>query len=152
MPVDAILWNLEQNQELHAAAPHDDNACLVVTNYMEAHGTFQALTTNSTVAAIVASPNLGQGLLIDSMIVFARKHTNKEYSLQLTDDTQTEVLLTADLTNEDLKFTFAVPNGWKGWKNARLEVVTTSTKVITTTVGYAKVPKADTFSAWDAQR
>ena len=153
MPIHFSAWSHEQNKELHASSPHDDkNVCLVTTNYFEAHGTFKSVAITSTEVNIVSQPNLGQGIIVDSMLLNARKHNGKDITIQMTDGVNTEVIFTADLTNQDLTLTHNVPHGWKGWENARLEVVSGSTKQVSITLGYAKFPKALSYSAWDKLR
>ena len=41
---------------------------------------------------------------------------------------------------------------WRGWKDARLEMVTTGTFASTVSLGYIKVATSLPFAEWDALR
>ena len=152
MPLKVNLVHGKTGKDYHVASPHTDDICLVVTNYLEAHGAFKAVAITSTGVNIVSQPNNGQGIIVDSILLNARKHTNKDVTIQMTDGTNTETIFTADLTNQDLTLAHSIPHGWKGWKDARLEVISGSTKQVSVTLGYAKFPNADEFGVWDNNR
>ena len=152
MPLKVNLVHGKTGKDYHVNSPNTDDVCLVVTNYLESHGTFKSVTITSTGAIIVSQPDNGKGIIVDSLLLNARKHNAKDVTIQMTDGTNTETIFTADLTNQDLTLAHSIPHGWKGWKDARLEVISGSTKQVSVTLGYAKFPNADEFGVWDNNR
>ena len=74
-------------------------------------------------------------------------------TVQFTDGVNTETVFSAELTNEAVNLSVPVAEGWRGWMDARLEVVLSGADtVVNVTSAYIKVTGAITFSEWDGLR
>jgi len=153
MGLKAFLVERKTGKSLHSASPHDDNACLVTTDYFEAHGTFKSTAFATAQTVDVSSPDLGGALVVTSILMRAAKKNAGTVTLQFDDGTNTEAIFgPALLTNAELTLAFSIPSGWKAWKDATLQVVTNSDFIVSVTVGYAKIPVGEDFGSWDAAR
>ena len=74
-------------------------------------------------------------------------------SLVFDDDTNSETLFTALLTNDPIPFgSWSVKGRLQGWRDARLDMVTVGTVTVFVTVVYMQLPKGLLFSDWDNLR
>jgi len=72
--------------------------------------------------------------------------------LRFTDDVETITIFKSILTDAPVAFGGALGGVWRGWKDARLEVVTVQDFEYTVTIGYVKERDGLTYADWDARR
>jgi hypothetical protein len=124
----------------------------VVSSIAETHGNFKAINVNVAGTTTVTAPNINGAIIITDILLSAERVNNGSVVLSFTDDTETIVIFKAVVT--DAPVTIAAPlNGrWRGWKDARLELVVTLDVETSASVGYYKVKDGLPFSDWDARR
>jgi len=137
---------------LYTHDPFGHGPMLVTTDFYEAHGTFQAVAIAAATTTVISTPDEGGAIAINSMLLSAEKSNGNTVVVRFTDGVNTEVLFNQLLTNFDLNITLALPHGWRGWKNAGIEVVTSGTDTVNITLGYTKLNVGEEFSTWDAKR
>lgn len=140
-------------QALLTQKPFNGEELLAFSSFHEQHGVFKAVSLAAEGTQIVSSPDPGGALVLTSFLVSAKKKTASVLILQVTDGVQTESIFEALLTNEAVNMPVPLVGGWRGWKDARLEVVLTGADTdVRVTAGYTKIREGEEYSAWDARR
>ncbi|MCK5013204.1 MAG: hypothetical protein KAS66_05250 [Candidatus Omnitrophica bacterium] len=150
--IEAKLIDGLTGDALHTHDPYGHGSMLAVTNFHEAHGSFKATQSTSAQTITLTEPSVGGALAISSLLISARKSQGNSITIRFTDETNTEVVFAQLLTNLDVSVPIAITHGWRGWKDARLELTTTGTDQVNITVGYSKLERGVPFDAWDAMR
>jgi len=117
-----------------------------------AHGTFKAAQRSSAGTTILTNPANGGSLHLTDLILTTDKTNASNVTLQFTDDTETIIIAVGDSTNAPVNLAVAFNGRVQGWKDARLEMVTTGGVSATCMVGYHKMSKGIAFSEWDSRR
>lgn len=125
---------------------------LIVANEKDQHGVFKAQQRTSAGTTILASPTGGGALALTDLMITTDKTANSSVVIHFTDDTETEVVMEADSANNTVNLAIAFAGLWRGWKDARLEMVTVDTVTATVAVGYMKIVSGQFFAEWDALR
>jgi hypothetical protein len=75
-------------------------------------------------------------------------------TIRFTDGTETVNLYIVPLTDAPASFSVSFAGKWMGWRDARIEMVTSIDGAAIVSVGYTKIPSAHTLSyaEWDAAR
>ena len=75
-------------------------------------------------------------------------------TVQFEDDTNTVIIFVADLVDAPVNMGIAFAGRWRGWQDARFEMVTSQATDSTVSIGYyfIKGVGALSFVDWDAQR
>ena len=150
--IEAKLIDGLSGNTLHTHDPYGHGSMLAVTNFHEAHGSFRATQSTTAQTVIVAEPGVGGAIAISSLLISAHKSNGNSITVQFTDGTNTEIVFAQLLTNLDISVPIAITHGWRGWRDARLELITTGVDQVNITVGYSKLEKGMPFDAWDAIR
>lgn len=148
-----ILADAKTGDALHTHAPFDGEEILVVTSFHEEHGQFKPVTLTAQGTAVVTQPDPGGAIVITSFLISARKKNLSVVTLRFTDGANTENIFSAELTNDAVNMPVSFVPGWRGWEDARLEVVLTGADTtVNVTAGYTKIPGSKEFSEWDGLR
>lgn len=125
----------------------------VVADHQHAAGVFKAATRESAGTTIIVQPAGGGSVSLHDILISAEKKNAGELTLQFTDGTQTEVIFAPIVTDAPVNVGLSIKGQWRGWKDARVELVTAGATFKTTvTLGYAKLSDGLEFSEWDAKR
>jgi hypothetical protein len=116
------------------------------------HASFKSVTRTTAGTTIVTAPNLGGAIIISDIVVTSDKTNATNVTVRFTDGTNTINLLVGDSTNNSINLAIAFAGKVQGWKNARLEVVTTGNVTATVTCVYYKTKKSLDFQDWNARR
>lgn len=153
--IKTALACLESGEPIHAMSMPvngDEFHFLVTTTIAESHGAFKAATRTSAGTTIVTSPSNGGSIVLTDLLISADKVNGALVTVQFTDGVETIVIFNADVTDAPFNTAIAFKGQWRGWKNARLELVTTGVVNSTASVGYYKIKAGLDFSEWDALR
>lgn len=138
---------------LYTNSPYNGERILATSSYHETNGVFKAVTRTTQGTTIITEPVLGAAVVITGILVTARKSNLAVITMQLTDDVQTETLFSAELANEAFNVPITIPYGWRGWVNARLELVlSVADATVNVTTTYTKIPTGEDYTTWDAKR
>lgn len=128
--------------------------CLVVAKTEEVLGTFKSTTRNSAGTSIVTQPDTDGSIYLTDLLITADRVNGATVTIRFTDDIDIINIFVADTTDAPVNLAIPFKGNWQGWKNARLEVVTTGNVTATVAVGYYKIPSNFTlnYEPWDAKR
>jgi len=142
-----IIAAEEHNEETHGKHYH-----LLTMGIGEAHGLFKAVSGTTAATTTVTEPSLGGNLALLSLMLSAEKKNTGSIEIRFTDDVETITVFKAILTDAPVAFGGAIGSVWRGWRNARLEVVTVQDFTYTVTAGYIKERQALIYSDWNSRR
>jgi len=127
---------------------------LVTCSPCHIKGAFKSVSRTTAGTSIITSPITDGSLYLTDLVISSEKKAGNVITIQFTDDTETISILDADATDAPVVFSVSFQGKWQGWKNARLEVVTTVDANITVACGYIKVPieLTETYTEWNANR
>jgi len=114
------------------------------------HGLWKAVSGTTAATTIVTAPLTGGNLHVLNITVSGEKKNTGTIELQFTDGTNTITLFKAILTDSAVNVSIA--GNYKGWKDARLEVVTATDFTYTVLCSYIKQSEGLDYSDWDARR
>lgn len=129
-----------------------DKKVLVSTKEAMTHGVFKASTRTTNGTTTVTSPDTGGAIILTDLIITSDKTANSSVIVRFTDGSNTIDVTVGDSVNAPVNIALAFGGCWRGWKDARLEMVTTGAVTATVAVGYMKISNGLPFAEWDALR
>jgi len=134
-------------------AGHSEAPLLVTTTLAQHHGVFKSITTTTTGAEIVTAPSNGGAIVLTDLVVSAEVSNGNTVTVRFSDGSNTVNVGIFDQQN-GINFGTSFIGLWRGWKDARLEVIASNgaAKGGTVSVGYYKVQEGLAYSDWDARR
>ena len=136
----------------HFPGPHTNEPVFVVMSPSEAHAHFKSATRTTAGTTIIVQPREGQAIWITDIIVSGEKQTGSSITVQFTDGTNTEVIVIVDQVDAAPNLAPTLNSYFRGWKDARVEIVTAGAGDGTVTIGYIHATEALAFDVWDAER
>lgn len=115
-------------------------------------GTFKSTSRTSAGTSIITSPALGKSIVLTDLIVGTDKVNGATITVQFTDGTDTIEIYSGNATDAPINVAIAFAGNWAGWKDARVEMVTTNALKATVAVGYYKLDTGQTYEVWDSFR
>lgn len=153
MTIDTRLIARGTNEEFHhVMSPVTREPTLVVMSPAQAHGLFKAATLTTANTAIIVSPRPGLSLAVTDIIISGEKQAGSDVTVQFTDGADTEIMVIANQVDAPPSLGGNMQSYFYGWKDARVEMVTSGAGDATVTIGYIHTKKALTFAEWDALR
>ena len=135
----------------HFPGPHTREPVLIVMSPAQAHGLFKAVTRTTAGTTIVVQPKQGQSVWITDILISGEKQAGSDATLQFTDGVDTKVIFISNQVDVPPAVNAGLQSYLKGWKDARIELVTGGAGDATVTIGYLHSALALNFSQWDAQ-
>lgn len=130
----------------------DGEFLLITSNLAKLHGTFKSSSRSTAGTTIITSP-LGDGaIVLTDLIISTDRVVNSTVVVHYTDGVETIDIYAGDSSDAPINFAIPFAGNFTGWKDARIELVTTSTVSATAVIGYYRVDTGDQFSVWDARR
>lgn len=140
-------------QEMHwMPSPVTGEPVQIMMSPAQAHGHFKTTTLTSANTAIIASPKPGLALWITDLLVTGESQAGSTATIQFTDGTATEIVVVAFQVKTPPQVAFNSQTYFRGWKDARIELVTSGAADATATVGYIHSTQAPSYAEWDAAR
>jgi hypothetical protein len=149
-----FLASLSNGHELQNYEGVDGSTCLGVMSFGEANGHFNSEVRISTGTTIMIPSRALDAISLTDIIVTTDKTQGGLFSLSLTDDVETETLVSGAFSDAPVSVNLSVKGRFESWQGCRLELDTTSTGVVSCTVGYFRVPEvtARTYAVWNSER
>jgi len=142
------------SKELHSYDGYDGEPVLVTTTHGAQHGSFVAVTrsTQGTTAAIAAQGD--DAIVLTDLILTTDKVQSTTATVIITDGSNSETLIAADLTDAPCNIALSFAGHWQTWRACRIDLVTVGAVTATLALGYFRIPwdVADTYGVWDAKR
>jgi hypothetical protein len=159
MTIKATLTHGRTGKQLHVDdfwAPRrsqpGDQTLLVVTNPYSAHGAFKSATRTTAGTTTLVTPNANGSLLITDILISGEKQTSSSAEVRLTDGTNSATVFLASQVDAPPSFAHAFQGRLQGWRDARIDFITSGAGDATLLVCYTKVPEGLLFAEWDALR
>jgi hypothetical protein len=108
------------------------------------HGMFTTATRSTAGTTTICSPDGNGSIVLTDLIATGEKKAGT-LVIQFSDGTNTEIVSTFYLTDAPLAFAIPFAGRWHGWQGAYLDMITDIVANVTVTVGYYKVPKANSL-------
>jgi hypothetical protein len=117
------------------------------------YSVFKSATRTTNGTTIIVQPQSGEAIALTDLLISAAKVAGT-LTIRFTDGTQTVNLYIVPLTDAPASFGVSFAGRWMGWRDARIEMVTSINGAAIVSVGYTKVPSEYTLSyaEWDAAR
>ena len=129
-----------------------DHHVLVTSPPASVHGTFKSATRTSAGTTQLVVPNANGSILVTDILISGEKQAGSSTEVRFTDDSQTESIFLASAVDAPPSFAHTFHGRLQGWRDARIDMVTTGAGDSTVTVCYVKVPEGLLYAAWDALR
>lgn len=141
------------NREFHHfPSPATEEPVLIVMSPAQAHGQFKTATLTAADTVVIAQPKSGQSIWVTDIIVSGEKQAGSDITVQFTDGANSEVLVVIDQVDSSPNLSPNLNAYFRGWKDARLELITSGAGDATVTIGYIHSKDALEYAAWDAER
>ena len=127
---------------------------LIVKQPEKIVGVFKSVTRSATGTTIITEPKENHAINLTDLIISTDKVQAATVTIQFTDDTNTIIIFSTDVSDAPANIAIPFAGKWRGWKNARLELVTVNAVTATAALGYYHVdPEFSlSFEEWDAIR
>ncbi len=141
------------NEELHVVRSlFVDEPVLVLMTPAQAHGLFKAATLTSANTSIIVQPRPGLSVIVTDIIVSGEKQAASDITVQFTDGSDTEIMVVIDQVDSSPNMPINLNSYFHGWKDARVEMITSGAGDATVTIGYIHSKSEKTYSEWNAER
>ncbi len=153
MTIGVRLIAAGSDQEFHHfPGPHTREPVFIVMSPGEAHAHFKTATRTTLGTTVVVQPREGQAIWITDIIVSGEKQAGSNITVQFTDGTNTEIIAIVDQVDAAPNLAMNLNSYFRGWIDARIEIVTGGAGDGTVTIGYIHAHEALAFDVWDAER
>jgi len=129
-----------------------DQVVLVSATPPAVHGTFKSATRASAGTTTITSPTANGSLLITDILISGEKANSATTEVRFTDGSNNVTLFLTQQVDFAANLGVGFQGRVQGWKDARIDMITTGTQDVTVLVCYTKVPEGLPFAEWDALR
>ncbi len=139
--------------ELHVfPSPVTKEPVLITMSCAQAHGHFKTATLTAANTAIIIQPKPGLSIWVTDIIVSGEKQAASDITIQFYDGTNTEIMVIIDQVDSSPNLSLNLSAYFRGWKDARVEMITSGAGDATVTVGYLHSVDAPSYPEWNAER
>jgi len=148
------LVSQTDGKELCTHEGYKDRRFLIAQSYASVNGSFKSASRSVAGTTTITAPDLNGSIVLTDLIVTSDRVNAATITLRFTDGANIVNIFVADVTDAPCNVATSLVGQWKGWKDARLEVVTVAAVTTTVAVGYFKLPEEISldYSEWDAAR
>lgn len=128
---------------------------LVVEDHSRVGTQFKSASHTTNTTTVVVRPPQGGALVLTDLLLSGEKINGGVVTIQFTDGTNVVIVVEALVTDNTINTAHAFGGRWLGWRDARIDFVTsTSNQDATMSVGYyfVKGEGVLSFADWDALR
>jgi len=129
-----------------------DQAVLVTASPASIHGTFKSATRTGAGTTQLVLPRANGSLLITDILISGEKQAGSTAEVRFTDGTNTVTVFLASQVDAPPSFAHSFHGRLQGWRDARIDFITSGAGDATLLVCYTKVPEGLLFAEWDALR
>ncbi len=153
MSIDVRLLGRGGTAELHVfPGPVTKEPTLIVMSPAQAHGHFKTATLTAANTVIVVQPKAGLSIWVTDILVSGEKQAGSAITIQFYDGTDTEVVVIIDQVDSSPNLSMNLTSYFRGWKNARVEMITSGAGDATVTIGYIHSVDTPTYAEWNDER
>lgn len=124
----------------------------VHTTIGQTHSTYRSVNRSSAGTTSIVTCPVGGSVQVFDLLLSTDKVNTATVTIQFDDGSNQEVLFAINVTDAPANLAIPFSGRWQGWRNADLNLVTTSTVNATIAVSYIKRPESQVYAEWDAQR
>lgn len=140
-------------EELHVfPSPVTREPVLIVMSPAQAHGHFKTATLTTADTVIVVQPRSGLSIWVTDILVSGEKQAGSDVTVQFNDGSDTAIMAILDQVDASPTFPGNLTAYFRGWKDARVEMITSGAGDATVTIGYIHSKDAPTYAEWNAER
>lgn len=140
-------------QEFHwQPSPGTGEPVQIIMTPAQAHGHFKTATLTSANTAIIVQPRPGLSLWVTDVLITGEKQAGSDCIVQFTDGSNTEIIAQAFQVTVPPNLAGNLQTYFRGWKDARVEMVTSGAADAVVTIGYIHSLDSPSFSEWDQER
>ena len=125
---------------------------LVVATINEVNGTFKNTSRSTAGTTTITQPIEGGSVVITDLVLNTEKQTSGEVEVQFTDGSNVINIFHVFCSDAPANITLPINGRFRGWVNARIDLVVTGATDCSVTLGYIKIPNGLPFAEWDAHR
>jgi len=125
---------------------------LGVTDPNKVFGQFKAANRTTAGTTTVVEPLLDGSISITDLIISADKVNGATVTVRFTDGTNTINIYRGVTTDAPINVALSIAGRFRGWRDARIELVTTNAVDASVTLGYLKYADSVPFARWDKLR
>jgi len=125
---------------------------LLVTDPTMVHGTFKSATRATAGTTNITTPTANGSLLITDIVISGEKANSATTEVRFTDGSNNVTIFLTQQVDFAANLGVAFQGRVQGWRDARIDMITTGTQDVTVLVCYSKVPEGLPFLEWDALR
>jgi Tfp pilus assembly protein PilW len=154
MPVPTFLQDIDGNA--YATTKIEASTFPIFATAADINTRFKSATHTDAGTITLATPEAGGFLVLTDLLISAEKVASGSCKIQFTDGSDTVVIFNAITVDAPANLAIPFSGRWAGWKDARLDTVTTGSNIdATVSVGYLLIKDPDlalTFADWDVLR
>ncbi len=140
-------------EEFHwRPSPSTKEPVLIIMTPAQAHGHFKTVTNTTAGTTIIVQPRPGLTVWVTDVLITGEKQAGSDAIVQFTDGVQTEIIAQAFQVTVPPSLSGNLQTYFRGWKDARIELITSGTADAVATIGYIHSTDSPTYSEWDAER
>ena len=128
------------------------NIGLVTTNVGGVFGTFKAATRTTTGTTTIATPDPLGSIIVTWIAVSGEKQAGSSVEVRFTDGTNDVTLVLISQVDAPPNLAIPLPSRVQGWRDAKIDMITSGAGDATVSIGYIKIPEGIPFAEWDALR
>ena len=153
MTINIRLLGRGGEEELHVfPSPVTKEPVLMSMSPSQAHSHFKTATLTTANTSIVIQPKPGLSIWISDIIISGEKQAGSDITVQFNDGTNAEIIVIINQVDSSPNLSVNLNSYFRGWKDARVEMITSGAGDATVTVGYIHSVDSPTFSEWDSDR
>jgi hypothetical protein len=125
---------------------------LVTSNPNQTYSTFTSATRTTAGTTTLVSPNDNGSLIIHDLVISGERQATSTVEVRFTDGSNNQSLFLASQVDSPPNVGISFGGRIQGWRDARLDMITSGAADATVMVSYTKVPEGLPYAEWDAQR
>lgn len=125
---------------------------LAVTDFVGSQGRFQSQTRTTAGTTTVLTPIGGGSIILTDLLISGEKQAGSTVEVRFTDGTNNATIFLASQVDAPPNFSHPFRGRFQGWKDARIDMITSGAGDATVTLGYVKAPEGIPFAEWNALR
>ena len=131
---------------------NDSKVILATTDFAGAHGRFRSATRTTAGTTAVVTPPISGSIIVTDLLISGEKQASSTAEVRFTDGSNTATLFLASQVDAPPAFAHTFRGRVQGWKDARIDMITSGAGDATVTICYVKVPTGLVFAEWNALR
>ena len=119
---------------------------LLTTDEARHYGTFKSVTRTTAGTTNIVTPISGGSVWLTDLIISGEKQAGSDVEIRFTDGSNTVTIFLASQVDAPPNFAISFAGGWHGWKDARIDMITSGTGDATVALGYMKLDGSQTIT------